>query len=141
MATKDQRERIRQIFAAKGGLLTTRDLALTTLQEGLVTDDDLRQLGFRAWQAQCRRALVERDAAGLPYAQPLGEAGPEDDEGGDEEEAGPPWQQLSLFTYEQTADLIRRRIKSEADYHEQTRTIHTWCRKRFGKAPKIPSLG
>lgn len=139
MATKGQRDRIRALFAAKGGLLTTRDLALTTLQEGLVTDDDLRQLGFRAWQAECRRALVERDASGLPHAQPLDTES--DDEEDDEEQAGPLWQQLSLFTYEQTSDLLRRRIKTETDFHEQTRAIHTWCRKRFGKAPRIPALG
>lgn len=138
MATRGQRERIRQIFAAKGGLLTSRDLALATLQADLVTEAELRSLGFRAWQAECRRALVERDGAGLPTAQPLDT---EDDDEDDDEQAGPLWKQLSLFTYDETSALILRRIKTETDFHEQTRAIHTWCRERFGKAPRIPALG
>ena len=138
MATAKQREQIRGLYDKEGGLLSIRHLAALVLKSSILSDDERHAMLLRGAESLCRRALVERDAAGLPYAQPVESEPDEDDEDGVAQ--SPLWLRLELHDRPQWFKLIKRRVTEVDRDYEMLLKLWKACRERFGDAPEIPNL-
>jgi len=126
---KSRAERIRELFTGS----STAELAHICLDAGLWSDTDLKRFQFRAARNECRAAIKERDASGLPYA---GQTTARDDEG------ATIWQPRLLWTYDDYAINVAELVEQREECHETAVKLSRECGQRYGRAPSLsaPSL-
>jgi hypothetical protein len=119
---------IRAAFKARGGNMPARVLAKTLIDEKILPEGVVERATLKGVTVLCRHALSANTAEGLPFAQPVGNAG------------RARWLQLDLFTQAQMFALIRRHAQQLGEDHEQIRRLYAHCLERYGVAPEIPEL-
>lgn len=128
----NRRQQIRDLFEELGGLVPTHQLAEACIERGIFGYDDLRRLHLTAVQSECRKALKETDAVGLPFAGPAAM--------GDVTGEAAPWIQRKLWSYDEYESNIADRVKGEIADHGVIVRLRDECLERYERAPKIPEL-
>lgn len=139
MASREQRQQIRDIFSSEGPMHIDRLVSLLQQRE-LYTPEQVGKFALRAMKADAREALSEvgvKDAPpGIGYAYPVPNGSEDEDDDG-----RPVWKQTVLFDYEEMSALIALNVKRVGDdWQVMVLNLHGYCRERFGKAPSIPEL-
>jgi hypothetical protein len=110
------------------GAVPAEDVAREAIARNLIPAELLAKLQLRGVTAYVRRALARDTPDGVPFAQPLADT------------PNAPWQQMTMFRYDELCDLMKRRAKGIYYDLERLRKLHDFCLSRFGKAPAIPEL-
>lgn len=124
-------QRIWEVFQARGGALTTADLARACIADGVFEQSDLDRHAFQWAQDTCRRALKDRDRAGLPKA---GQTGVTDDDG------APVWQMRSLWSEATYALNIGEYVGQRDQNHVIAVKLAAECEVRHGVILPVPPL-
>lgn len=125
-------DEIVKVFEANGGMMTTLRLAHACIEADLYTEVELANASVRWVMSECRKALKKTDKYGLPYAGPT--PGTVDDE------AGPLWKQLALWSYADFEYNICDRASGLVSDYEILIRLRDACNERYGMAPPVPDL-
>lgn len=124
-------QRIWQAFQDRGALMTTADLARACIADGVFAQTEMDRHAFEWVQDSCRRALKERDRAGLPRA---GQTNEIDDDG------APVWQTRMFWSEETYALNIREYVGQRDDNHVIAVKLAAECEVRHGVILSVPPL-
>lgn len=129
--TPPRSQRIWQTFQDRGALMTTADLARACIADGVFDRAEMDRHAFEWVQDSCRRALKERDRAGLPRA---GQTSETDDDG------APVWQ-TRLFWSEATYVLnISEYVGQRDQHHVIAVKLAAECEVRHGVVIPVAPL-
>lgn len=130
-ARPSREQQIRDVFETHGRMMTIRDLAKACIADGIWSRDELNRIAVQAVQGQCRTALKQRDAAGIPNA---GQTTQADDDG------QAVWKARQLWLFDDYVLNVREHVDQRNENHAIALKIAAEGELRYRRPISVPGL-
>ncbi len=124
-------ERVRQLFEAIGGTMSTSMFAQECIDRGIYGEEDRERAFFRFAQGDIRKHLKAPDKSGLPFAGQTMDVA---------EDGQHLWKQRNLWTFADYEINITEHLRNRDENHRAAKELRNECFDRFGEAPAISTL-